>query len=69
MKTKELREKSAKELNKLLREKQEQLRDLNFRIEQKQVKDNTKKGKACRFIARIKTILREEELKNLNQNG
>lgn len=62
MKIKEIREKSDKELNKMLAELRDKLRDLNFKVVSKQIKNHREIRKLKRRTARILTILKEREL-------
>ena len=70
MKIQELRPKSVKELQKILGENQDRLRDLRFRISQKQVKNIREIRVVKRTIARIlmllktKQVLEKENLKS-----
>ncbi|EKD49549.1 MAG: hypothetical protein ACD_63C00108G0013 [uncultured bacterium] len=57
----ELREKSDRELKKLLAQNHEKLRDLNFRIANKQVKNTNSKRVIKRILAKILTALKERE--------
>lgn len=57
-----MREKSDKELQKLLIELREKLRDFRFKVAAKQVKNHRDIRKVKKDIARILTILKEREL-------
>jgi large subunit ribosomal protein L29 len=59
MKAKELRQKSEKELNKILMEKKEKLSQLNFDLASGKVKNIDEIKATKRDIARILTLLRE----------
>lgn len=59
MKIKEIREKSAEELKKLLGESREAVRKLRFDIAAKQVKNIREMRKHKRDIAKILTVLKE----------
>lgn len=61
MKTKELREKSIGELEKLLFEKEELVRKTRFDISTRQAKDNRKLRNSKREIARIITLINEKK--------
>ncbi|NQU83828.1 MAG: 50S ribosomal protein L29 [Parcubacteria group bacterium] len=63
MKTQELREKSENEIKKLLAEKREGLRDLRFKVSQRQLKNIREVRKVKKSIARFLTILKEKESK------
>ncbi len=56
MKIKELKNKSSKELNDLLKENQEKIRDLRFKLASRQLKDVRILRKTKREIAQILTI-------------
>ncbi|MBD3282206.1 MAG: 50S ribosomal protein L29 [Candidatus Portnoybacteria bacterium] len=60
MKTKELRQKSQKELHKILRELREKLRDLRFNLASGKVKDIKAVHQTKKDIARILTLLKEK---------
>jgi large subunit ribosomal protein L29 len=61
MKAKELKEKNAEELKKLLFEKQENVRKLRFDISAKQVKNTRDLRNDKRDIARILTLINENK--------
>ncbi len=61
MKIKELRSKSKAELKKILSESQEKLRKLRFDIANKQLKNVREMRKVKKDIARILTLLKEQE--------
>ena len=61
MKTKELREKSKGELEKLLTEKREILRKLKFDVAAKQIKNNHDLRSNRKDIARILTLINESK--------
>ena len=62
MNIKEIRGKSVKELNKLLFDQREKLRDLNFKLESKQTKSVRDIRKTKKSIAQILTVIKEKEL-------
>lgn len=62
MDLKELRKKNDLELDKLLKLKREQLRDLRFKVSSKQHKDVRDIRHTKTVIARILTIVREKEI-------
>ena len=61
MKIKELRDKSEKEIKKLLAMEREKLRDLRFKISQKQLKNIREIRVVKKNIATYLTILKEKE--------
>ena len=61
MKIKELREKSEKELKKLLASSREKLRDLRFKVSQRQLKNIREVRLVKRNIAKILTIIKEKQ--------
>ncbi len=60
MKAKEFRVKSEGELQKLLQERRDELRQLRFKVVRKEIKDASELGKLKKDIARALTILHEE---------
>lgn len=62
MKTREIKEKSTAELEKILPESCDKLRELNFKDANKQLKDVRQLRKLKKTIAKIKTILKERQL-------
>lgn len=64
MEIKELKIKSAAELNKTLFEYQDKLRDLRFKVGSEQVKNVREIRETRKTIARIKTLLKQNSLKN-----
>lgn len=60
MKTKELREKSEKELKRFLAIEREKLRDLRFKVSQRQSKNLRAVRSVKRNIARLLTIIKEK---------
>ncbi|GAH03859.1 unnamed protein product [marine sediment metagenome] len=64
MKFKELQGKSDAELHKLLAQNREKLRDLNFRIAHKEVKNHQEYKVVRRQIARIKTMIKQRAIAN-----
>lgn len=67
MNIKEIRGKSDKELNKLLFDQREKLRDLNFKLESKQIKNVRDIRKVKKSIAQILTVLKERELNKIKK--
>lgn len=61
MQAKELRSKSEPDLQKQLASLREKLRDLNFRIANKQVKNYREHKKLREDIARILTVMHEKQ--------
>lgn len=61
MKTKELKEKSEKELQGLLAESREKLRDLRFKIASRQLKGVRDVRKTKKDIARISTLIKGKQ--------
>ena len=59
MQAKDLRSKSMPDLHKLLASQREKLRDLNFRIANKQVKNYREHKKLRQDIARILTVMNQ----------
>lgn len=64
MKAKELRKKNAVELKKELGEAQKKLRELRFKVALKQIKNHREMLLLRKTIARILTVLKEQELLN-----
>lgn len=64
MKIKEIREKSPVELQKLLKDLQKELFHLRFQLAINQLENPARINTVKKDIARIKTIQRENELKN-----
>lgn len=62
LKSKEIREKSPAELQVLLAELREKLRDTRFKVSQFQYKNYNDLKDIKRDIARVKTVMREREL-------
>ncbi len=62
MDSKELKEKSTAELQKQLAQLREKVRDLNFRIANKEVKNHQEYKQIRRDIARVKTLLRQRDI-------
>lgn len=60
MKIKELKDKNAEELKKLLAEKREAIRKLRFEIATKQVKNNKQLRNDKIDVARILTLIKEK---------
>jgi len=56
-KIKDLKEKNTEELTKMLREAREKLRDLNFKVTQKQLKNVREIRKIKKSIARMLTLI------------
>jgi len=63
--TKELREKTLEQLYKEVNEAYKKLREVRFKIANREVKDITEKGRLRKKIARIWTIIREKEAERL----
>jgi large subunit ribosomal protein L29 len=63
MKIKELKEKNTNELKKLLAEKGEDVRKFRFELATKQVKGTRQIRVAKRDVARILTLIRQEDKK------
>jgi len=63
MEIKELREKSEKELTKLLATSREKLRDLRFKVTAKQLKNVREIRKTRKLIAQILTVLQNLKVK------
>lgn len=61
MKIKELKIKSENELQALLRESREKLRDLRFKVAQRQLKNVRDVRKTKKLIAQILTLLKEHK--------
>lgn len=61
MKTNELREKSEKELKRLLVFEREKLRDLRFKVSQRQLKNLRAVRSIKRNVARLLTMLKEKK--------
>lgn len=62
MKVKDIRKKSKEDLAKLLKELRENVRSLRFKIASKEIKNHQLLRLARKDIARILTILRENNL-------
>ena len=58
---KELKKRSDKELGRILEESREALRDMRFKVSQRQLKKVRDVRKTKRYIARILTILKERK--------
>ncbi len=67
MKIEELRSKKIDELQTLLREQEENLNDLRFKISVNQLKTVNEVSDTRKMIARILTILKEKQLNNKEQ--
>lgn len=61
MKIEELRTKQLSELNKLLNDSRDRLRDLRFRISQKQVKNIREIRVVKRTIAKIMMLIKDKQ--------
>lgn len=61
MKIKEIREKPIEELNKMLRENRDKLRDFKFSVSQNQLKNVREIRKVKTLIARILTVMKENQ--------
>jgi len=69
MKIKEIREKTEKELQNMVRTEKEKLKKLRFSLSSKQLKNYNEIGTAKRNIARAKTVLKEKsEISNKETN-
>ena len=66
MKAKEIRELSLPELNEKLAKLKEELFNLRFQLAINQLDNPTRIGAVKKDIARVKTIIRETEIKNSN---
>ena len=64
MNAKEIREKNIPELNKQLAELKDELFHLRFQLAINQLENPTRIGAVKRDIARVKTIIREQELRD-----
>lgn len=62
MKLKELRDQSAGDLEKQLEETRQELFNLRFRLETKQLVNHREIRRVKKNIARLQTLLREKEL-------
>ena len=62
MKVKELRDLNVADLAKQLEEAHQELFNLRFRLETKQLVNHRELSRARKQIARIKTVIREREL-------
>lgn len=62
MKIQEIRQKSEKELKKLMLSLQDKLRDLRFKTASKQLKNYKEMGQIKKDIARILTVIKEKKL-------
>jgi large subunit ribosomal protein L29 len=60
MELKEIRAKGSAELNRLKAELREELRDLRFKVTQRQLKDVRRLREVKREIARVETVLTEK---------
>ena len=58
----EIREKTVSELNELLKDLKEELFHLRFQVAINQLENPTKIGAVRKNIARVKTVLREREI-------
>ena len=64
MNTKEIREKTLPELNKQLAELKDELFHLRFQLAINQLDNPARINAVKKDIARVKTIIREQEIKN-----
>lgn len=62
MKLKELRQKSVPELQKLLARNRDKVRDVRFKVSQRQYKNYRELGDLKKEVARILTVTCEKEL-------
>lgn len=60
MKIQEIRKKTGEDLQKLLAELKENVRDLRFKIASKEIKNHQLMRRAKKDIARILTVLKEQ---------
>jgi large subunit ribosomal protein L29 len=60
MKVKEIREKTEKELQSLIKENKKQLKELRFSLANRQLKDTQDIREAKKTVARAETILKEK---------
>lgn len=67
MKIEELRSKKIDELQTLLREREENLNDLRFKVSVNQLKTVNEISDTRKMIAKILTILKEKQLNNKEQ--
>lgn len=67
MKIKEIRELSTDEIKKMIVEESNNVVDLRFSHELKQLTNTAKIPRTRKFIARLKTILRQRELEVVNK--
>ena len=63
MKAKEIRQRSDKQLQNLIRENKEKLKKLRFSLSSRQLKDYSAINQTKKIVARAKTILKERTLK------
>ena len=66
MKIEEIRALASEELTKQLEEAHQELFNLRFRLETKQLVNHRELARARKNIARIKTVIRERELEKAN---
>lgn len=64
MKAKELRENSEKQLQVLVKDGKEKLKDLRFSLANRQLKDYSEIKKIRKTIARVKSVLKEKRVNN-----
>ena len=69
MKAKEYREQSDNQLQSLIKENKEKLREFRFALTNKQLKDYNEIKKAKKIVAVAKTILRERFLKDAKKTN
>lgn len=69
MKIKEIREKSEKELQNMIRTEKEKLKKLRFSLSSKQLKNFKKIEDAKRNIAKAFTVLKEKSTVNNKENN
>jgi len=63
MKVKEIREKSEKELQGLIKDNKEKLKKMRFSLANRQLKNTHEIGEARLVIARAETVLKEKLIK------
>jgi large subunit ribosomal protein L29 len=69
MKIKELREKTEKDLQKMLAAEREHVRELRFKVSQRQLKNLREARNAKKTIAQILTLKKEKELKSVSASA
>mgnify|MGYP001042814079 CR=1 FL=1 len=69
MKISEIREMTSEQLDAKLKELKEELFNLRFQLAINQLENTNRIGEVKKDIARVKTIIRENELKNDSTNA